>query len=104
MGVFEVLERDVDEPSLTEALAQFDLQPGEVYRTTINGHAVEVRALETAQPAESLEEPCPFADQERIDLWLDVPLSPTARIITVQTGEPLRPSPFHLDESDLAPE
>ncbi len=89
-------------PSLTEVSAQLNLQPGEVYRTTINGRAVEVRALETAQPTESLEEPSPSADQERIDLWLNVPLSPTARVITVQPGEPLRPSPFHLDESDLA--
>ena len=89
------------EPSQTEALALLNLQPGEVYRTTVNGRAVEVCALEADQPAESSDERSQFADQERIDLWLDIPPSPAARIITVQPGEPLRASPFHLDESDL---
>jgi hypothetical protein len=39
-----------------------------------------------------------------LNLWLDIPPSPLARTLTVRRGEPLLPSPFHLDESDLAPE
>ena len=91
-------------PSLTEALALLNLQPGEVYRTIVNGRAVEVRALETDQAAESWVAPSPLAEQERIDLWLDIPYSPTARTTILQPGEPLLPAPFHLTESDLAPE
>ena len=88
-------------PLLNEALAQLNLQPGETYRTTVNGREVEVRALTAAGPP---EEPAPPSDWEMLDLWLDIPPSATARVITVQQGEPLLPAPFHLDESDLAPE
>jgi hypothetical protein len=91
-------------PSLTEALALLNLQPGEVYRMKVNGRTVEVRALTTDQSAESLDERSPFTEEERIELWLDIPFSPTARTITLQPGAPLWPAPFHLDESDLAPE
>jgi hypothetical protein len=90
--------------ALNEALAQLNLQPGEVYQTTVNGQEMEVRALQTADAAEAVDEPSPFADQEMLTLWLDVPPSPAAKTITVQLGEPLLPPPFHLDESDLAPE
>jgi hypothetical protein len=91
-------------PLLNEALAQLNLQPGETYRTTVNGRGVEVRALKAAPAAEPPEEPAPPSDWEMLDLWLDIPPSATARIITVQQGEPLLPAPFHLDQSDLAPE
>ena len=91
-------------PSLDEVLALLNLQPGEAYRTTVNGRVIEVRALPAAQTDEVSEAPSPFDDQEMLNLWLDVPPSPAARTVTVRRGEPLLPSPFYLDESDLAPE
>jgi hypothetical protein len=91
-------------PLLNEALAQLNLQPGETYRTTVNGREVEVRALKPAPTREPAEEAGPATDWEMMDLWLDIPPSVAARTITVQKGEPLLPAPFHLDESDLAPE
>jgi hypothetical protein len=87
-------------PSLNEALALLNLQPGETYRVTVNGREVEVRAL----PTEPVEDPAQLADWEMLNLWLDIPPSAAARTITVLQGEPLLPAPFHLDESDLAPE
>jgi hypothetical protein len=89
---------------LNEALAQLNLQPSETYRTTVYGHEVEVRALKAAPAAEPPEDSAPPSNWEMLDLWLDIPPSETARSITVQQGEPLLPAPFHLDESDLAPE
>ena len=91
-------------PLLNEALAQLNLQPGETYRTTVNGREVEVRALKAAPVTEPSAEPAPSTDWEMLDLWLDIPPSAIARTITVRQGEPLLPAPFHLDESDLAPE
>jgi hypothetical protein len=91
-------------PALQEVLALLDLQPGESYRTTVNGRIIEVRALRVA-PAEELSEGLSeFADEEMLNLWLSVPPSPAAKTITVRRGEPLLPSPVHLDDSDLAPE
>ena len=52
----------------------------------------------------SVEEPSPLAETEMLNLWLDIPRSPTARTITVQFGKPILPAPFEVDESDLAPE
>jgi hypothetical protein len=90
--------------SLNEALAQLNLQPGETYRTTVNGREVEVRALQTAPAPEPSEEPAPPADWEMLNLWLNIPPSATARTITIRREEPMLPAPYHLDESDLAPE
>ncbi len=85
-------------PSLAEALALLNLRLGEVYRMTVNGRAVEVRALETDPSAECGEEPPPSADVERIDPWLDLPPSAPVRVVTVRGEERLWPAPFHLDE------
>ncbi|MDZ4684542.1 MAG: antitoxin family protein [Planctomycetaceae bacterium] len=54
--------------------------------------------------ASSPDEPSDFAEYEMLDIWLDVPPSPTARTVTATRGEPILPGPFEIDESDLAPE
>ena len=89
---------------LHQALANLNLQPGQTYRTTVNGLAVEVRVLGAARTSEPLDEPSAADEQAMLNLWLDIPPSPLARTLTVRRGEPLLPSPFHLDESNLAPE
>lgn len=89
---------------LQQAIANLNLQPGETYRTTVNGHEVEVRILGPASRMEPHDESEELADTEMMNLWLDVPPSQAATIITVQRGEPLLPPPLEIDESDLTPE
>jgi hypothetical protein len=86
--------------SLDQALAHLNLQPGEVYQTTVDGRTIEVRALKTTNAEEMRQ----FADQEMLNLWLSIPPSSAAQTITVRRGKPLLPAPYHLNESDLAPE
>lgn len=88
---------------LNQAIASLNLQPGQAYRTTVNGHEVEVRILETSQSTGPGDQPSQLADMVMLDLWLDVPPSLTARTMTVSRGERMLPSPLALDESDLAP-
>jgi hypothetical protein len=90
---------------LQQAIVSLNLQPGQTYRTTINGHQVEVRILKSdTSSEESSEESTTFADREMVDLWLNVPPSPTARTLTIKPGAPLLPAPLELDESDMTPE
>jgi len=86
---------------LDAALAQLNLKPGETYRTRINGHVVEVRALKAAEAA---EEPSPFEDQQMLDPWFVIPPTDAAQLVRTIRSERLLPSPVQLDESDLAPE
>ncbi len=89
---------------LVEALGQLNLKPGQTYRTTVNGHEVEVRMLDTPSPEEPREERSQFDDMVMMNLWLDIPPSPDARTVIAQCGELTLPPPLELDESDLAPE
>jgi len=41
--------------SLAEALGHVDLQPGQIYRETVNGHTVEVRVLADASTPKTAE-------------------------------------------------
>ena len=50
------------------------------------------------------EESRDFGEGEMLNIWLEIPRSPTARTMTVSRGEPILPGPFNIDESDLAPE
>jgi len=88
---------------LAQAIGQLNLQPGQTYRTTCNGHEVEVRVLEKTSPAETPEEPSQFADQVMLNWWLEIPPSPNAIRVAVRPGKPMLPPPLELDESDLAP-
>jgi hypothetical protein len=55
----------------------------------------------TAEPA---EEAFQFAESAMLDLWLAIPPSPQAKMLTVRRGAPILPGRLELDESDLAPE
>ena len=86
---------------LAEAIGQLNLRPGQTYRTTIDGHAVEVRRLDSAPAA---DEPSQVADSVMLNLWLDIPPSPAARTVTATRSEPDLPDPVVLDEWDITPE
>ena len=59
--------------SLNEALGLLNLQPGEIYRTTVKGRELEVRALETAA-TEPVNEPEQFAHGEMmLEPWFTIP-------------------------------
>ena len=79
---------------LAEAIAQLNLKPGECYRTTVRGHEVEVRMLDKAPRTEPAEEASQSSDGMMLDLWLDIPPSPQAKMLTVRRGEPTLPGPF----------
>lgn len=82
---------------LNQAIASLDLQPGQAYRTMVNGHEVEVRILEKPQSTAPHLQPSQFSDMVMLDLWLDIPPSLAARTMTVPRGEPMLPSPIALD-------
>lgn len=77
-----------------EALKELAIKPGEMRCVTVDDYEVEIR-----RPALVIDDPGPM-----VDIWLKVPPSPQARMIPVQRGAPILPSPIHIDESDLAPE
>ncbi len=59
--------------SLTEALAQVNLEAGRTYRCNVNGHWVEVRVLESARLLPS----CRFDESDvMLDPWVEFPLPP----------------------------
>jgi hypothetical protein len=59
--------------TLAEVLAHVDLQPGQTYRETVNGHTVEVRVLD--------DEPRPeLAEQVMLQPWVDFPFTPKGTI------------------------
>jgi hypothetical protein len=97
---------------LAEAVAELHLEPGQTYRTTVNGIEVQVHRPATApapvpppRAGESPDEgPSQFADMVMLDLHLNVPPSPKAITVTAERGEPILPPPIVIDESDLAPE
>ena len=49
------------------------------------------------------DESSKFNDWEMVDIFLKLPPSPTARLVTTIRGE-IWPSPYVIDESDLTPE
>ena len=49
------------------------------------------------------DEPSESNDWEMVDIFLKLPPSQTARIVTATRGE-IWPSPYVIDESDLTPE
>lgn len=82
---------------LQQAIDSLNLQPGQTYRTTVNGHQVELRILEREESAE-------FADRKMLSLWLNVPPSPAAKNLTIRRGAPMLPPPLQLDDTDMTPE
>ena len=89
---------------LAEALGQLNLQPGQTYRTTIQEYEVEVRRRSAVPEKPPVEEQSQFEDGVMMDLWLVVPPSPAARIVSATRGAPQLPRPLQIEDSDLAPE
>jgi hypothetical protein len=78
--------------SLTEALAQVELEPGKTYRCLVKGRWVELRVLD-ATPANLAK---PFLPKDvMLDPWLELP-GPNATVVRqVQAGKPL---PFDIPD------
>jgi hypothetical protein len=78
---------------LTEALRGLGLQPGQTYRATVDGHAVEVRVLEDDAPSPGL------SDQVMLQPWADFPTGP------IEVATQARRAPLPLpDPPQLPPE
>jgi hypothetical protein len=84
---------------LAEAVAQLGLQPGQTYRTTIDGREIEVSVREAAAPPAD-EEPSQFADTEMLTMFLDVPPSPNAVIVRAVPGKLPLPDPPIIPPDD----
>jgi hypothetical protein len=52
--------------SLTQALAQLDLQPGQCARVQVNGHQFEIRCVEN-------EDESRFTDMVMLEPWVELP-------------------------------
>ena len=69
--------------SLTEALAQVDLEAGRTYRCQVHGHWVEVRVLESVRLLPS----CRYDESdEMLDPWVEFPLPRATRSVEGSYG------------------
>lgn len=71
---------------LNQALSSLNLQPGQTYRTMVNGHAVEVRMLDAPRPEKSAAEALSLADMSMLEPWFAIPDVPIVGTIRVQRG------------------
>lgn len=58
--------------SLTDALRDVDLQPGQTYRCEVRGHNVELRVLAPQANGDDSESAIPVADV-MLEPWLELP-------------------------------
>jgi hypothetical protein len=86
--------------ALAEAIAQLNLEPGQTYRATVNGHEFEVRMLEKSPRLQPADEPSQFADMVMVDLYLDIPPSPNAITVTAYPGKLPLPDPPVIPPDD----
>jgi hypothetical protein len=82
---------------LQQAIASLNLQPGQSYRTSVNGHPVEVRVLE-AEPEE--EEISEYADMGMIEPWFTIPDPPPLAIVKPVIGPLPLPDPPIIPEEE----
>ncbi len=69
---------------LADALAQVDLEAGQVYRCEVKGRTIAVRVLEEA-PASVL--PAPLDESNiRLDPWVELPLPAGTFQVLVKSG------------------
>jgi hypothetical protein len=82
--------------TLTEILAQLNLQPGQCQLVQVNGYHVEIR-----RPA---EEPSDFADMVMLQPWVDFPDSEAAcQVLAHYAPHPLPDPPVIPADQDEAP-
>ncbi|GEM_PF-2562487 len=89
---------------LNQALATLNLQPGQTYRTMVNGHDVEVRMLDNDKPAEPTEERSQFEDMVMLQPWFAMPEPTVVRTIRVTPGRLPLPDPPIIPPDDELPE
>ena len=89
---------------LNQAIATLNLQPGQTYRTTVNGHDVEVRVLDKHPSSASAEEPSQFADMVMLQPWFAMPEPAAVRTIRVTPGQLPLPDPPIIPPDDELPE
>lgn len=71
---------------LNQAIASLNLQPGEVFKTKVNGHDVEVRVLPPATVAPAADEPSQFAEMVMMEPWFEIPEAPILKTVRVKRG------------------
>ena len=72
--------------TLTQALTQLNLQPGQCERLQINGRQIEIRCVEE-------EEKSQFADMVMLEPWVEFPGPEPKRTIPVRLGPLPLPDP-----------
>lgn len=85
---------------------QVTVQTGKFSNIVSSCDPAETELIASAPVARSsrlADEPSESNDWEMVDIFLKLPPSPTARIVTATRGE-IWPSPYVIDESDLTPE
>ncbi len=78
---------------LTDALKQLSLQPGQRRRVCVDDYQVEIQRIDEDNETGPMQ-----------TLWLQVPSSSQAVNLLAVRGTPQLPAPFHVTDSDLAPE
>jgi hypothetical protein len=78
---------------LTDVLKQLALQPGQTRRVRVEDYQVEIQRIDEEHESWPMKA-----------LWLRVPPSSKAIILSVARGAPQLPTPFRVTDSDLAPE
>lgn len=86
--------------ALAEAIAQLNLEPGQTYRATVNGHEVEVRMLEKSPRLQPADEPSQFADMVMVEPWFEIPTPPPAGTIKAYPGKLPLPDPPVIPPDD----
>ena len=81
--------------TLTKALEGLDLQPGQTYQATVNGHKVEVRVLDDDDDVPTPE----FADQVMLLPWVEFPFN-AAGTVTARPGKLPLPDPPVIPEEE----
>lgn len=85
---------------LAEAIERLNLKPGQTYRTTIQGHEVEVRRLDAAPPARPPETPAPVGEIVMLEPWFELPDPPAQRIVRPTPGSMELPHPPIIPPDD----
>jgi hypothetical protein len=78
---------------LAEALRPLNLQPGQIYHTTVNGCEVELRVFAPIRSAATPEETSDYADCVMLEPWVEFPRPPTAGTVIEMPGPQPLPDP-----------
>jgi hypothetical protein len=85
---------------LAEALKKLNLQPGQTYRTTVNGCEVELRVFAPTVAKTPPEESSEFADQVMHEPWVWFPDPPAVATVVAKPGPIDWPDPPVIPPED----